>query len=205
MAENLPPPAKSSWAPPQRSSRVTPVLAGIGVLALIAATTVVLHRVGAIEFDLLRFFADSDEAPIRVRNGSLDIFVLSPSQKWESDNAEWKIKDASRFKDEFEVTVAARSGAECSPSHVASGAAVVVTYSDGAKITFHSAGRRTRIRTDRGTINRVADDWLRYGAQGSGHITQVAVGSVGSPNPLCTFTQANQLDHLVILNVPQTH
>ena len=199
-----PPPVNKSWLPTRRTNRLVVALATIGALTVLAATTVVLHRMRIIDFDVLGIFTDSDEAPIRVRNGSVDMQIVSGSQKWENDNGEWKIKNTKRFKEEFEVTVAVRSGADCAPSHVATGAAVVVTFSDDTKVTFLSAGKRTRIKPSAGSLQKVNDQQLRYGTSGAGHIKQVAVGTPGSPTPICTFAQREQLDHIVILNVPQT-
>ena len=205
MNADMQPPADSkSWTPVRRTSRLVVALAVVGALTVLAATTVLLNRAGVLDFNLLGLFTESDEAPIRVRNGSLDIYVVSASQKWQLDNGEWKIKDGKRYKEEFEVTAAVRSGAQCSPSLVATGANVVVTYNDDTKVTFQTAGKRTKIKIRAGSLQAVGDQLLRYGSTSAGFIKQIAVGSLGNPNPLCTFTQREQLDHLVILNVPES-
>jgi hypothetical protein len=203
MPDTQPPADRRSWISLWRSNRITMVLAAFGVLALLALTSVALRVVGITKWDIFRVLTDSDEAPIRVRNGSLDIHLLSANQEWEDDNGEWKIKGARRYKEEFEVTVAARAGAACGPSHTATGAAVVVTYSDNTEVRFQSAGKKTKIKPGQGTGSLIGGQRLQYGAPGVGFIKQVAVGTPGSPTPLCTFTQADQLDHILILNVPE--
>jgi len=204
MPDTQPPADRRSWISLWRTNRLTMVLAAFGVLALLALASVALRMVGVTSWDFFRVLTDSDEAPIRVRNGSLDIHLLSESQEWADDNGEWKVRGAKRFKDEFEVTVAARAGASCGPSHTATGAAVVVTYNDNTEVRFQSAGKKTKIKPGQGAGKLVGGQHLQYGTPGAGFIKQVAVGTVGSPTPLCTFTQADQLDHILILNVPQT-
>jgi hypothetical protein len=144
---------------------------------------------------------DSDEAPIRVKNGSLDVHIVSNAQEWADDNGDWHIDGASRHKEEFEVTIAVREGASCAPSKVATGQNVEITFNDGRVIRLQSAGHKTKIKHNN-VVGKIGPQQLRYGTAGAGFIRQVAVGSGGNPSVLCTFTAAQQLDHLIILNVP---
>jgi hypothetical protein len=171
-----------------------PVLFGLTAMlgAAVAAAGIVLGG------------GDSDEAPIRVKNGSLDLYILSKNQAWENSggSGNWQIKNARRFGD-FDVTVAVRAGASCGPSHTATGADVVVTYSDGKEIRLESAGQKTMVKPGAGvTMTLVSDQQLGYQPTGAGFIKQLAVGTGGNPAVLCTFTTKEQLDHILILNVP---
>jgi hypothetical protein len=146
--------------------------------------------------------SSSDEAPIRVKNGSMDIELLSTSQAWADDGSAWHIDGGHRYREEFEVTVAARSDAQCSPSKVASGANVELTFNDNRVIRFQSAGQKTKI-TPNSVIQQTGSRQLRYGPVGGGFIRQIAVRGNGAPTVLCTFQGPEQLDHILILNVPQ--
>ena len=145
--------------------------------------------------------SSSDEAPIRVKNGSLEIEIMSGSQEWADQAGDWHIDGAEKFREEYEVTVAPRPDATCAPSKVASGANVQLTYSDGRVITLRSQGKKTKIQHSN-VIQKVAPNRLRYAATGSGFIREVAVRGGGAPSVICTFTRPDQLDHIIILNVP---
>ena len=202
-----------SWSPTSRTSRVIRVLAVIGLLAVLAGFSVVLESVGLIERSFFDLLTESDEAPIRVRNGSLDLIVTG-NQKWEQvgTSGTWRIKNARRHREEFEVTIAVRAGATCGGSVTATGPDIVLVYerdndestTNTARIVLQSAGRRTLVRPDTGvtmTWDASTPALLRYTAA-AGYLKSIAVGSGASPAVLCTFTSAAQLDHMIVLNVP---
>jgi hypothetical protein len=148
---------------------------------------------------------DSDEAPIRVKNGSLDLYILSASESWEQQGSSgnWRIASAERYKEEFEVTVAARSGASCGGVFTATGSDIVITINNKT-IRLQSAGKRTLVKPDSGvtmTWDATTPQKLSYRANNT-FIQAIAVGNGGNPTTMCTFTAANQLDHMIILNVP---
>lgn len=203
MAEALPPVDKRSWMSLWRSNRVTMVFAAIGVLAALATTSIVLKKTGLIEFDLLQFFTDSDEAPIRVRNGSLDLFILSGSQKWKEagGSGNWNIGNTERYKDEFEVTVAVKSGATCG-AQTATGSDVIFTYDNDKKVRLQSQSRHTFVKPDGVTMTWDATTPQKLSYVTSGYIKSIAVGNGTNPTTMCSFTAANQLDHAIVLNVP---
>jgi len=213
MTPATPPPYRNSRPPSSMFGRATLVLAAVGLLAVLGGFTVVLKSVGAIGWSILDLLTDSDEAPIRVRNGSAD-FVVGSNQTWEQvgSSGTWRIRNARRFREEFEVTLAVRAGAVCGGALTATGADVVVVYerdndestTNTVRIVLQSAGRRTLVRPDTGvtmTWNPSTPSLLRYVAA-EGYVKSVAVGSGANPAVLCTFTSAAQLDHMLILNVP---
>ena len=204
---------RNSWTPSRLFRRATLVFAAIGLLAALAGFTVVLKSIGVIGWSILDLLTDSDEAPIRVRNGSAD-FVIASDQQWEQlgSSGTWRIRNAHRYREEFEVTLAVRAGAVCGGALTATGADIVVVYerdndeatTNTARIVLQSAGRRTLVRPDTGvtmTWNPSTPSLLRFVAA-EGYVKSIAVGSGSNPAVICTFTSAAQLDHTLILNVP---
>jgi hypothetical protein len=181
------------------------VFAAIGLLAVAAATTIVLKTVGLVHFDLLRILTDSDEAPIRVRNGSLDLVLVSATQAWTpaGNSGNWNINRGRRHKDEFDVTVISRSGASCGgPS--ATGAEVIFTYSNDKKIRVQSVSRHTWVKPDAGvtlTRDNALPQKLSYVSGGFLKTIEIGNGSGGS-TPMCTFTAPNQLAYIILLDTP---
>src|SRR5688500_12965954 len=115
MTPEMQPTGVKSSVPSPRLSRITLTLAAIGLAAVAAVSTIVLKSVGLIEWSIVDLFTESDEAPIRVRGGSIDIFVLSASQEWKQagSSGNFNIDGTVRYKDEFEVTAAVRGEATC--------------------------------------------------------------------------------------------
>ena len=155
---------------------------------------------------LLGFFSDSEEAPIRVKNGSLELIIVSASQQWQQagSSGNWRIANAERYSDNYEVTAAVKAGATCGGSTTATGSDVVFTYSDGKVIRVQSTGNRTAVKPDAGatmTWDAATPQKLSYVATG-GYLATIAVGNGANPTTMCTFTAANQLDHVLLLNVP---
>jgi hypothetical protein len=196
------------------TNRITMAFAAFGALAFLALTTVALRAVGVINWDIRRVLSASDEAPIRVRNGSVDFVILSPKEPWEQigTSGSWRIKNSSRHREDFEVTIAVRPGASCGGAVSATGSDIVVVYENDdnpattstARIVVQSAGRRTVVKPDTGvTMTWDAKDpqRLSYKVAG-GFIQSIAVGNGANPATLCSFANAAQLEHLLILNVP---
>ncbi|HET7696600.1 MAG TPA: hypothetical protein VFK57_12880 [Vicinamibacterales bacterium] len=200
-----PQPTDPKWGTPSSlSRRLTLTFAVIGVLAVLSSFTVVLKTVGLTKWSIFDLLSDSDEAPIRVRNGSIDLYLLSQTQEWKQDGSSgnYRIPGTHRYKEEFDVTVTTRSGAVC-PALVGTGPDVIVTFSNDRSVRLQSAGRHTLVKPENGatlTWNASEPDKLTYLADG--FIKSIAVGSGSNPTVMCSFTAANQLDRLTILNVP---
>jgi hypothetical protein len=158
----------------------------------------------AAGFLLVGAFTDSEEAPIRVKNGSLEIELLSNAQKWEpvgGGSRNWRIPDASRFKDEYVVMLIVTPEARCGGSLVATGPDVVLTYSDGEKIRIQATGKHTFVKPDNGTLTN-SNDPQKLDYTVSGYLRTIAVGSGANPAEMCTFTDPKQLLSVYLLNVP---
>ena len=155
---------------------------------------------------LLGAFSDSEEAPIRVRSGSIDLYILSGTQQWEQVGGSdtWRIQNAERYKEEFEVTVAVRAGADCGGSMTATGSDIVLTYNNNNQVRLQSAGYRTVVKPGNGvsmTWDATTPQKLSYVVTG-GFIRSIAVGNGTNPATMCSFSAPGQLDHLIVLNVP---
>ena len=203
---------KSSM-PSSRWKRITYVFAIIGVFSVLALASVALRVIGVIEWDFTKTLSDSDEAPIRVRNGSVE-FTIVGLQGWEPIGASgnWRIANATRHREDFEVTLAVRAGATCGGALTATGSDIVVTYENDndpattntSRIVLQAQGRRTVLRPESpATLTHdKASPWtLRYQAA-EGHVKSIAVGNGANPAVICSFTAREQLDHMLILNVP---
>lgn len=152
-----------------------------------------------------------DEAPIRVRGGSLFLELLSSEDDWEEDNStdrkNWKIP--GKRTHDLQVTVAVNPGANCNVRS-GSGKTLVVTYtydkstpSNKTTVEFKSAGNHTKLKSkDHGLDHSVSRTLAYKDAAGKkGYISGLALMG-GSRNLNCTFTDKAQLDHLVILDHP---
>ena len=185
-------------------NRLTVTFAVIGLLSVLAGFTVVLKSVGIIGWNIFDLLIDSEEAPIRVRNGSIDLELLSGSQEWKQDgtSGNYRIPNTYRHKEEFDVTVTVRAGAVC-PALVGTGPDVILTFSNDRSIRLQSAGRHTLVKPENGaTLTWNASDPRRLPYQADGYIKSIAVGSGANPTTMCSFTAANQLDRVNILNAP---
>jgi hypothetical protein len=197
---------RPSWISLWKTHIATMVFATIGILAVLTASSLLLYKLGVIEFNILRLLSDSDEAPIRVRNGSLDLELLSTTQKWTQagTSGNWNISSSQRFKDAFDLVVAVRPGAACG-GQSASGAEIIFTYSNDKKVRLQSIGRHTWVKPDTGvtlTWDSATPGKLSYITDGFLKSIETGNGTGGGVTPMCTFTAANQLDQIVVLNVP---
>jgi hypothetical protein len=205
MPDTQPPAGKRSWISLWTTNRITVSFAAVGMLAALAAASVLLNKVGVTEFNLLRILSNSDEAPIRVRNGSLDLVILSKSQSWRQagSSGNWHFNEGQRYRDIFDVTVTVRPGATCG-GQSASGAEIIFTYSNDKKIRLQSLSRKTWVKPDTGvtmTWNGSAPQTLSYVTSGFLKSIETSDGS-GGLTTMCSFTAANQLDHVAVLNTP---
>ena len=213
MTPDTPDLSTKSSTPSSNWKRVTYAFAIIGVFTVVALTSMALRVVGLIEWDLIKTLSDSDEAPIRVRNGSIE-FTIVGFQGWEQvgSSGNWRIANATRHREDFEVTLAVRAGATCGGALTATGSDIVVTYENDndpattntSRIVLQAQGRRTMVRPQ-SPVTMTYDNkspWtLRYQAA-EGHIKSIAVGNGSNPAVICSFSGREQLDHMLILNVP---
>jgi len=97
----------------------------------------------------LRFFSflSGDEAPIRVKGGSIHLELLNTTQTWKSaGDDKWKISGGRRKHEEYSLTIVAKAGT-CSVTADRK-MAVKITYSDSHWIRFTGKGHHTEVTSD---------------------------------------------------------
>jgi hypothetical protein len=169
-------------------------------VAMVVTAFAAAAVVGGLAYVASLLLADTgDEPPIRVKNGSLELQLLATHKSWAQDgsNDKWKISAGTRKKEPLDVIVAYTAGATCS-SQTASGKIVRITYSDLTYIDLEAKNKTTKVTIGPSSkqLTRVSEQLLTYGTAGAGYINGIVVDSV----PLCAFTEAKQLTHVVILD-----
>jgi hypothetical protein len=137
-----------------------------------------------------RFFG-GDEAPIRVKGGSIHLELLTGAQTWMkvgSDDKRWKMSGGRRNHADYALTVNAKAGC----SAIAGRKTVVrVTYSDNHWIEFSGQGNHTAVTADVGLSTSTDQRTLSY-VVSSGHISAISLdGSL-----VCAFGSAGDFQSL---------
>lgn len=143
----------------------------------------------------------SDEPPIRVRNGSMTMTLVSG--KWKADGKAWTPFDGKNGGGFIVVVeIAARSGRML--GQPVFGKEVEISYSDGAVITFKrgTLSKKTKV-TPKRDLRQTADPVLEYGQPGKGYITAVDVKDRGT-SWRCAFQSRAALSEIDIYPLPNT-
>jgi hypothetical protein len=145
---------------------------------------------------------DSEEAPIRVKNGSIDLELVTRDGEWQQSAGEWGQKDRSRGKDDLDITVA-HVGGSCS-KQTAETSRLYLVYNDGVEIQFKSQTQRIKVSSDPANkITKHSDRRLQYVAPGEPDRTKFFIKKIligNTKETLCTFTKWEQLTHILILD-----
>lgn len=164
---------------------------------LVAAALGILIGAGVIF--LLRVAADTgDEPPIRVKNGSLELHLVSTYGTWTATGNHWKTS-GTRAHNALQLTVATRGKANCSSYTVAANL-LVITYADTSgndlmKVEIQSTGNHSKVTPSQPMSVSTSDPTvLAYGS--AGFIKSIEADGTS----MCTFSAASQLDHLLILD-----
>ena len=161
---------------------------------------------GALLFAILRVAVINeagDEPPIRVRNGSLDLWLVSVSEKWMANGPHWKITGGKRSRDDYKIEIIYNSGAVCTGGTgpgtplEATGAPLEIVYyvdpSTTKKVTLMVQGHHTQADSDAPLEILFGGKLLTY-RPGTGYIQSISL----SDGNVCTFTAKEQLDTLTI-------
>jgi hypothetical protein len=145
-------------------------------------------------------FSDSEEATIRVRNGSLEFIILHPNQEWTpaGGSGNYRNRDGEKHTDTFEVVVVPAGTHTCN-LYSRTGSDIEFTYSDDKKILVQSQNKNTFVKPGTGvnlTWDQATPRVLTYTP--AGYLSRVTVDG----QTLCTFTSGAQLSSVLILNVP---
>lgn len=207
------PPYGRSWTSLWRTNPITMAFATVGVVASVVTTIIVLIKAELIDISLRPL--DSDEAPIRVRNGSLELLILS-DQDWEKVSGaapeKWRMAHAKRHKSAFDLDIKTGPGASCTGSLTPTGTEIEFIYKDEddpdstktSKITMEAKNKRTVVNAD----NNMTLMWDPAGDRQrltydnpAGYLQRLTVKG-GTSVTTCSFTAKDQLVHLTIFNQP---
>ena len=150
-------------------------------------TTALALTVGAIGGALIAArFARSkagDEAPIRVKNGSIELQLLHPGRTFVRQGNTYRVDGgAPRDADEYALLIEATPGA-C-PSFPSRGNHVRYTHRDSKWVQIHSNGRRTWVTSN--VSLQLSPDGRLLTYPEAGHIVSIGVGG----HERCTFPAA---------------
>lgn len=143
----------------------------------------------------------SDEPPIRVRNGSMTITLVSG--EWKPEEKAWTPR-AGTNAGGFIVVVEIVRRSRRELGQPVFGREVEITYSDGAVIRFKYNGnsKKTRV-TPKHALRKTAADVLEYGQPGKGSITGIEVKDRGT-RWSCSFGSRRDLSEIDIYPLPNT-
>lgn len=142
-----------------------------------------------------------DEPPIRVRNGSMTIALVS--SEWMPSGQSWTPRDGTNAGGFIVVVeVVTRPGRVM--GQPVFGREVEVFYSDGAVIRFKHGptSKKTKV-TPKRALQKIADPVLEYGQPGKGYITGVEVKD-RSTSWRCEFKSRTTLSEIDIYPLPHT-
>jgi hypothetical protein len=142
-----------------------------------------------------------DEPPIRVRNGSMTIALVS--SEWKPSGQAWTPLDGTNAGGFIVVVeVAKRSGRVL--GQPVFGKEVEISYSDGTVIRFKRGpqSKKTKV-TPKRVLQQTADPVLEYGQPGKGYISGVEVKD-RSTSWRCAFGSRAMLSEIDIYPLPHT-
>jgi hypothetical protein len=177
----------------------------VGVLIVGGVTATAL----AIALFFFGAFSTGDEAPIRVRNGSLDLYVASNNQKWKpgtnpADARHWRINGGKRANAALSIAIAVNPGASCS-NQAATGDLLTIAYSvNGVVVSVHDdPNDHYHAMVDSNAdlvVSKKDSNGRLLSYESDGYISSVTLTKGGTAVASCTFTKKEQLGDLVILD-----
>jgi hypothetical protein len=181
----------------------------VGILIVGGVTAAAL----AIALFFFGAFETGDEAPIRVRNGSLELYVASNNQKWKhatnpGDARHWRISGGKRANAALSIAIAvnpsAGPGVSCS-NQAGTGDLLTISYSvNGVTVTVHddpNDTKHTLVESNADLVVSKKDTNERLLAyEPAGYINNITLTKGGTAVASCSFTKAEQLGDLVILD-----
>lgn len=158
-------------------------------IVVVVALLVVLAGIGAVLSAM-----QSDEAPIRVRNGSMEVELVGGT--WAENGDAWSPSTGTTAGTYF-VKVLGGTGSSCDSNvTIGSGNVVSVSYSDGFTARFTPGSGRTGVRP-KSDLSRATPSTLRHGTSGAGHISEVRVVGPGT-SLRCSFPTTAALSEIHI-------
>jgi hypothetical protein len=121
------------------------------------------------------FVAAGDEAPIRVRNGSIEMELLYAGKQWkeDGDKKHWKMT-GSRNSDDYELFIAPTNTADCSGGLNPKGKTIRFEYSDTTYVELKAQNKKTKVTSNKDLTKSADGATLSYPAA-DGHISLIRV------------------------------
>ena len=168
------------------------------VVALLTALLGALTA-AAVSYYAFRILAAGDEAPIRVRNGSIEIEVVHRDRTWRDQSGgaqnRWRLSRGTRSSDEYQLYLAPTDPSHCSNVTSTRGRVIRFILNDNEQmwIEVRSTGRKSEVTS--GIPLQLSGDErvLSFGGTGN-FITDISVdGSVR-----CTFPSNDAALHTLL-------
>ncbi len=162
-------------------------MANSGTSPLVAAAVgVVVGAVIVVIGVWSGFVLAGDEAPIRVKQGSIEIELLYAGKEWKQDGTaqNWKMKTGTRTSEDYELYIAPSNSANCSGGLTPKGKVIRFEYSDGAYVQLQAQNFKTRVTANRDLVKSSNGSTLTY-QTATGGISLIKVDTTN----ICTFAQ----------------
>ena len=104
----------------------------------------VLAGVASLAYLIGRLLQRGDEAPIRVRGGSIYLDLLG-KQTWKRTGNHWRVSGGTRGHDDYALMIAAKAGCSYDGTRKAR---IRIIHSDNKSISIRSEDRHTRVDSD---------------------------------------------------------
>ena len=179
---------------PENTGTVPPAPGGTGstisvnmAIALAVIAAILAALLGALVSPLL----GGDEAPIRVKNTSIELRLLGTEHEWEQQGNKYVVKGDDREKDDYDYYV---DGTGCQVNGE-KGTRILFTHSDNATVEAQVKNKKTEV-TSSGTLTLSADrKALTYSSAG-GFIKSITVDGAEK----CTFAARADLAGMMMLD-----
>ena len=172
-----------------------------GLTAFVGGTFVGAVLGCATAYAMQSLWFAGDEPPIRVKNGSLNVDVLSKTATWEKNGSrkKWKLKSwGTRGRDEFDVVIVT-SGKVCVPGS-ASGEVVIIEYTETTpqgnvlrSVRIESKNKKTEVINASHDLDHTPDErGINFNVPG--YISKIKVDAHE-----WTFASAGDLDYALLM------
>src|SRR3954468_1177764 len=143
--------------------------------------------------------AAGDEAPIRVKHGSMDFELAYRGKKWkeDGDKKRWKMASGTRNSDGYALYITVSNSASCPGGLNPTGDRIRFQYSEGTATTsveLKSQNKKTKLVSDK-DLETSADGMTISYKSGSGYISLVNVDGTD----VCKFTEKDSKLNIVLL------
>lgn len=175
---------------------------GYSTAALVAAAALaaIVTAVAILLAQSFGLIAAGDEAPIRVKNLSIDLEVVHNTKTWAPDgnDTKWKMSSGTRTSEDYELYIIPSNAASCPGGLKPVGKTVRFTHSDDTWIELKATGRKTKVTASKGLVRSEDRTQLIYAPAGdSGFIKTIAVDGA----TICTFASKDAALSVVIVDL----